>query len=135
MIPCSYISQLLVFPLIFSPWKTGFPRIHPNLLSRPFESSPLSLSTVSLFLNSVSSMWKYSFLPHCQSFRSSVFVNIRYLVRCSIPLLNEPAKMKRLGGMLWKLLFITYCIDRQAQLTIWFNCFCRDVPDFGTFHV
>ena len=75
MIPCSYISQLLVFPLIFSPWETGFPRIHPNLLSRPFESSPLSLSTVSLFLNSVSSTWKYSFLPHCQSFRSSVFVN------------------------------------------------------------
>ena len=40
MIPCSYISQLVVFPLIFSPWETGFPRIHPNLLSRPF-SVPL----------------------------------------------------------------------------------------------
>ena len=38
-------------------------------------SSPLSLSIVSLFLNSVSSTWKCSFLPHCQSFRSSVFVN------------------------------------------------------------
>ena len=36
MIPCSYISQLLVFPLIFSPWETGFPRIHLNLLPRPF---------------------------------------------------------------------------------------------------
>ncbi len=43
----------------------------------------------------------------------------RYLVSCSIPFLNEPAKMKRLGGMQLKLQFITYCIGRKTQLT---NC-------------
>ena len=129
-----YFTVTCFFPLIFSPWETGFPRIHPNLLSRPFESSPLSLSTVSLFLNCQFNV-EIQFSPSLPIISVLSFVNIRYLVRCSIPLLNEPAKMKRLGGMLWKLLFITYCIDRQAQLTIWFNCFCRDVPDFGTFHV